>query len=110
MALYESFVGCPADSALVRRMIRLRRRAVWFLNRLGDSASRSILIAEPLLADWERVLGADQPETLAVRNSLADAYRDAGRTAEAITLLEQTLADQERVLGADHPSTLVIAQ
>ena len=106
MALYESSAGCPADSALVRRMIRLRWWAVWFLNRLGDSAAQSILIAEPLLADQERVLGADHPDTLTTRNSLAIAYRDAGRTAEAITLHEQTLADRERVLGADHPDTL----
>ena len=106
MALYESSAGCPADSALVRRMIRLRWWAVWFLNLLGDSAAQSILIAEPLLADQERVLGADHPDTLATRNNLANAYQDAGRTAEAITLHEQTLADRERVLGADHPDTL----
>jgi len=40
------------------------------------------------------------------RNNLGNAYRAAGRTAEAITLLEQNLADRERVLGADHPDTL----
>ena len=52
------------------------------------------------------MLGADHPDTLASRNNLALAYRDAGRTAEAITLFEQTLADRERVLGANHPDTL----
>ena len=52
------------------------------------------------------MLGADHPDTLSTRNNLALAYRDAGRTAEAITLHEQTLADRERVLGADHPDTL----
>ena len=106
LALSESSAGCPADSALVHRMIRLRWWAVWFLRGLGDSAARSILIAEPLLADQERVLGADHPDILATRNNLAVAYLDAGRTAEAITLLEQTLADRERVLGADHPDIL----
>jgi len=40
------------------------------------------------------------------RNNLALAYRDAGRTGEAITLHEQTLADRERLLGPDHPDTL----
>ena len=39
---------------------------------------------EQNLADWERVLDADHPDTLATRNNLADAYQDAGRTAEAI--------------------------
>ena len=106
MALYESSAGCPADSALVRRMFWLRWWAVVFLNYLGDSAARSILIAEPLLADEERVLGADHPDTLTTRGNLAAAYRAAGRKAEATTLLEQNLADLERVLGADHPATL----
>ena len=106
MALYESSAGCPADSALVRSMIGLRWLAVWFLNELGDSAAQSILIAEPLLADQERVLGADHPDTLTTRSNLALAWQAAGRTAEAITLYEQTLPDMERVLGADHPDTL----
>ena len=61
---------------------------------------------EQTLADEERVLGPDHPATLKSRNNLAIAYRDAGRTAEAITMHEQTLADRERVLGRDHPDTL----
>ena len=106
MALYESSARCPADSVLVRRLFGLRGWAVLFLGYLGDSAQQPIAIAEPLLADLKRVLGADDPDTLAVRMSLALAYQRAGRMAEAITLFEQTLADRERVLGTDHPDTL----
>jgi len=106
MALYESWAGQPSGSALLGRILRLRRWAVWFLNRLGDSAARSIQIAEPLLADQERVLGANHPDSMASRQYLALAYLDAGRIAEAVTLLEQTLADRVRVLGADHPDTM----
>ena len=106
MALYESAAACPANSALALQTVRLRWWAVWFLNEVGDSAAQSILVAEPLLADYERVLGADHPDTLSTRGNLANAYQDAGRTAEAITLHEQTVADYERVLGADHPGTL----
>ena len=51
-------------------------------------------------------LGPDHPDTLASRNSLAGAYRDAGRLDKAITLYEQVLEDSIRVLGPDHPSTL----
>ena len=51
-------------------------------------------------------LGPDRPDTLASRNSLAGAYRDAGRLDKAITLYEQILEDSIRVLGLDHPSTL----
>jgi tetratricopeptide (TPR) repeat protein len=106
MALYESSARCPADSALVRRLLGLRGRAVFFLSHLGDSAQQPIAIAEPLLADLKRVLGADHPDTLAARVGLAIAYQRTGRIAEAITLLEQTLADPERVLGTNHPDTL----
>ena len=106
IALDKSSAGCLSESALGRRILRLRGWAVWFLNKLGDSAARSILIAERLVADREQVLGPDHPDTLGARHGLALAYRDAGRTAEAIALLERTLADRERVLGADHPDTL----
>ena len=68
--------------------------------------AEAITLFEQTLADRERVLGADHPDTLRTRGRLAAAYRVAGRAAEAITLLEQNLADQERVLGADHPDTL----
>jgi len=51
-------------------------------------------------------LGSHHPDTLASRNSLAGAYRDAGRLDKAITLYEQNLEDSINVLGPDHPSTL----
>ena len=51
-------------------------------------------------------LGPDDPRTLASRNSLAYAYRDAGRLDEAITLHRQTLEDRTRILGPHHPNTL----
>jgi tetratricopeptide (TPR) repeat protein len=107
MALYESTARCrEVDSGLVSRMIRLRSWVVLFLNQLGDSAAQSISIGEPLLADMERILGADHPETLDLRNYLANAYRGAGRYAEAITLHQENLPARERVLGPDHPDTL----
>ena len=106
MALYSASAPCRDDTGLTRLLIRLRGWAVWFLNKLGDSTAQSIGIAESLLADQERVLGSDHPETLGMRNNLANAYQDAGRTAEAIALYEQTLTDFQRVLGSDHPNTL----
>ena len=51
-------------------------------------------------------LGPHHPDTLASRNSLAGAYRAAGRLDKAIALYEQTLEDSIRILGPDHPSTL----
>ena len=52
-------------------------------------------------------LGPDHPSTLASRNNLAYAYRDAGRLDEAIALYEQTLEDSTRILGPHHPNTLI---
>ena len=51
-------------------------------------------------------LGPDHPSTLASRNNLAGAYRDAGRLDEAIALYEQTLEDSTHILGTNHPNTL----
>ncbi|MGE3357374.1 MAG: tetratricopeptide repeat protein [Acidimicrobiia bacterium] len=66
----------------------------------------AITLNERTLADYERVLGVDHPDTLTSRSNLANSYWSAGRVAEAITLEERTLADCERVLGVDHPDTL----
>ena len=106
LALYESAARCPTDSDLDRLMIRLRWWAAAFLYYLGDSAAQAIMIGERLVADQERILGTDHPDTLASRHNLAYAYGAAGRTGEALTLEEQALADYERVLGPDHPDTL----
>ncbi len=106
MALDESAARCPPGSDLDRAMIRLRWWALFFLNYLGDSTAQAIAIGERLLADQERVLGPDHPDTLSSRFNLAIVYREAGRLDEAVSLHEQTLAARERVLGPDHPNTL----
>ncbi len=76
------------------------------LVELGDSMPRAIAVGEPLIANLERTLGPDHPDTLSARASLASAYHAAGRIADAIPLVQRVLADRERLLGADHPSTL----
>ena len=105
-ALLTASAPCRDDVGLVRALVRPWWWAVVFLGNLEDSAAQSIRIAEPLLADMERVLGADHPDTLMTRNNLASAYRIADRAGEAIALHEKNLPDMERVLGADHPNTL----
>jgi hypothetical protein len=52
------------------------------LRKLGDSTAQSILTADTLLADRDRVLGAGHPETLSTRGNLANVYQAACRTAE----------------------------
>ena len=95
-----------ADEKLAKMLMRLRFLALHHLTELGDNMPRAIAIGEPLTADLERLLGASHPDTLDARNSLATAYADAGRVAEAIQLFKQTLAGRERLLGPDDPDTV----
>ena len=76
--------------------------------RVVGRTAEAIPLHEQTLANRERVLGTDHPNTLASRNNLAMAYRAVGRTTEAISLYEQTLADCERVLGTNHPDTKIV--
>ena len=79
-------------------------RALWHAAELGDpQAALSLADAVDLL---DKTLGPAHPSTLAARNSLAHAYRSAGRLDQAIDLFEQNLDDIKRVLGPDHPRTL----
>ncbi|MFD4347408.1 tetratricopeptide repeat protein, partial [Streptomyces coelicoflavus] len=75
--------------------------------RQGQGALSPALHAhQRALTTYERLLGADHPDTLSSRNDLAYAYESAGDLGRAIPLYQQTLADRQRVLGADHPNTL----
>jgi tetratricopeptide (TPR) repeat protein len=51
----------------------------------------------------QRRLGAGHPNAIAIRTSLAVAYRSAGRTAEAIAMLEDLQKLGTANLGPDHP-------
>src|SRR5271166_4872415 len=107
-ALLENTAGLAgeADQELARILLRLRFVALYHLIELGDSTPQAVSVGEPLIADLERLLGPDHPDTLNSRNSLAAAYLAAGRVADAIPLFEQTLAGRERLLGPDHSDTL----
>jgi hypothetical protein len=95
-----------ADEKLAGMLMRLRFLALHHLVELSDNMPHAIAIGEPLIAELERGLGPDHPDTLSARNSLAAAYRAAGRAPDAISLLEYVLVAQERVLGPKHPDTL----
>jgi hypothetical protein len=95
-----------ADEKLARTLMRLRCLALDHLVKLGDNMPRAIAIGEPMIADLERQLGPDDPDTMRARNDLARAYRETGRVADAVPLVEQVLAARERLFGADDPRTL----
>jgi tetratricopeptide (TPR) repeat protein len=91
---------CVLSAAGVRR--DLLRAAYQEAGQVGEA----IALHERTLADMERLLGPNHPDTLTSRNNLANAYWAAARVGEAVPLHERTLADMERLLGPDHPSTL----
>ncbi|GLX92946.1 tetratricopeptide repeat protein [Herbidospora sp. NBRC 101105] len=92
-------LGDPSDL-----LLSLRSWCGSYLEDLADLA-RAIPLLEQTLADLERVLGGDYPDTLTSRNDLTHAYQAAGHLGRAIPLHEPTLTDCERVLGAEHPMT-----
>lgn len=94
------------DAELAPLLLSLRFWALYYLNELGDSVSQAVTLGEPLVADFERMLGSDHPGTLGSRNNLAAAYQAAGQVHMAILLFEQVLAARERLLGTDQPDTL----
>ena len=63
--------------------------------RLQDA----IELFERNLADRERILGKEHPDTLASRRNLARAYESVGRLAEAIPSYERTASDCARDPG-----------
>jgi tetratricopeptide (TPR) repeat protein len=73
----------------------------WMLNQVGlfledqGAIARAIGCHQRAHTTWERVLGADHPDTLISRNNLAYAYESAGDLGRAIPLHEVTLADCE---------------
>jgi tetratricopeptide (TPR) repeat protein len=107
-ALAES-AGTAADDPgeqLPAMLTRLRSLALNHLVELGDTMPHAIAIGEPLIADLDRLLGPDDPDTVRARNDLARAYRETGRIADAIPLVEQVLATRERLFGGSDPRTL----
>jgi Tetratricopeptide repeat len=107
-ALAEN-AGTAADDSgeqLAAMLTRLRSLGLNHLVELGDTMPHAIAIGEPLIADLDRLLGPDDPDTVRARNDLARACRETGRVADAVPLVEQVLAARERLFGADDPKTL----
>ncbi|WP_171166663.1 serine/threonine-protein kinase [Streptomyces sp. I05A-00742] len=63
-----------------------------------------------VVADRERLLGPDHPDTLASRYEVAFSLSRLGRPEEALREFARTAAARSRVLGPDHPDTLAARQ
>jgi Tetratricopeptide repeat len=93
-----------AQAALPRHSPSLGQVAD-YLGRSGNYANALDLCQK--VADAQTVvLGAEHPDTLATRNSLARWTGQTGRKAEACRQLTALLPVQERLLGPEHPQTL----
>ena len=65
----------------------------------------ALQLYEQACEGYERVLGADHPETLDRRANLAYAYYAVGRLTDATTMLRDTVERCERVLPPGDPLT-----
>jgi hypothetical protein len=63
-------------------------------------------LANPTLAERERIQGQRHPDVTATRQQLAEAYLADGRPKSAIHQYERLLSDRERELGPDHLLTV----
>ncbi len=110
-ALAENADAAPggAGEQLAAMLTQLRSVALNHLAhayRESGRTAEAVPLIEEILAARERLLGVDDPRTLASRNNLARAYRATGRPADAIPLFEKNVAVCERLLGADDPKTV----
>jgi len=70
------------------------------------SIAARITELERALADSERAVGFEHPDTLTARGALVRGYLFLGRATEAIALAEKNLPACENVLGPDHSDAL----
>jgi serine/threonine protein kinase/tetratricopeptide (TPR) repeat protein len=96
--------GTFKDQPTVEAFIRSALGVTYVLQ--GDPG-RAITELERGTQLFEAQLGPDHPRTLEAKNSLAEAYHAAGRTADALRLHEATLKTRESQLGPDQPDTLL---
>ena len=101
LATYDSLDAQAAEVSVAKRINLLTGQATAHA-ALGDT-----LAAEPLLRDAlgqaRAELGAGDPTTATVLNSLAELLRSTGRPDESIPLYEEALAIRERDYGPRDP-------
>ena len=108
LTMWDIAIHTAGDQLTSDQLTHCAQMANWAVRHLTVTAdlSRAVRTGVQVLADCERVLGPDHPNTLSSRNNLAGAYESAGQLDQAIPLYQATLTDRERVLGPDHPNTL----
>jgi serine/threonine protein kinase len=98
-AVEGKFAEQPRTEAAVRLMLGDRYRALGRYAEALPHLERSVQLRSAQL-------GADHPDTLTSKHSLAELYRAQGKYDRAEPLLQQVLAGRLARLGANHPDTL----
>jgi tetratricopeptide (TPR) repeat protein len=73
------------------------------LRRQGQLATAEDLLRESL-AEQERSLGPDHPDTISTLSDLAGVLAERDLAADAEAVLDEVVVRQERTLGPDHPA------
>jgi serine/threonine protein kinase/tetratricopeptide (TPR) repeat protein len=101
LELYTSSKG-EKDRSTVNAMIALG--AAWYARR----DDRAIPLMEKALPLCAEAFGADSEALLALENNLAEAYRNAGRMADADAILVRSLERAERISGKDSLDVMML--
>ncbi len=102
-AANEADTGLASDPVLQARLLAVMGNTY---EGLGLYARAESLLARSLEIR-RRVLGPDNPDTLASMNDLAEAIRWQGRYPEAEKLYREAWEGRQRVLGPDNPATIL---
>ncbi|OBB09569.1 hypothetical protein A5731_21825 [Mycolicibacterium conceptionense] len=106
-ALWDNSEHHQSDRNIRVRLLKLRGWSVNVMHSLADF-SRAAELGGRVLADHERFLGEDDPETMHSRATMADMCIHVGRNDEGIALYKQLLADYERGFGMKNIQSLYI--
>ena len=75
-------------------------------HRVSRRYNRAIRLHQQALAERERTLGADHPDTLRSCTGLANSFYAAGHFDVALDLFRETLERRTKTLGPEHSDTL----
>jgi tetratricopeptide (TPR) repeat protein len=73
------------------------------LRRVGNSNDTALEMAVEVYEQCGRLLGEENPDTMAAAIGLCNIRRTIGQVDEALALAERTVAIYPRVYGKDHP-------
>ena len=95
-----------ADIRDDQAVIKSRTELAWLHHQLGESDD-ALNLAQAVLPDQVRVLGADHPDTLVTRNNIASGTGRVGDSRAALELFEGHMNKQVKGKSEDQPETMI---